>query len=196
MKINEIIDSPFKQQGILLKNSLEEVSALCSEFLKVYKKVGPMYHGFKSAPSNVFVGRPHPDRKPLTLSYDEQYVIDKRLSSAGFVALRGNSLFCTGDAMQASFYGLVYQIFPKNGFRYTWSDFSDMVSDSRFNTIQAEKDYIIPDDFVERFEFTDHNLDLALQTDKEIYLCGEFIAVANLLLNQHQNTYLQWANNL
>jgi len=199
MKICELhIDaSAFEQQGLILKKALEEVSVLCSEFLKFYEEAGPMYHGFQSAPSNIFVGEPHTDRKPLSLTYKEQYEIDKKLSLAGFHQLRGNSLFCIGNITTASEYGAVYQIFPKNGFRYTWSDFCDLVTDIRYTEMMYDLHSLSPNDFADKYEFRENmGLSLALQQGKEIYLGGEFIAISELMVTRHSNTYLQWTKTL
>jgi hypothetical protein len=47
-------------------------------------------------------------------------VIDQWMVDHGFQARRSNSLFVSGDRTEASMYGEIYLIFPKNGFHFTW----------------------------------------------------------------------------
>jgi len=94
----------------------------CDEFLKsAIAENKFLYRGQNDAKSLIFVGYPRDNREPKDSNLDAQKLMDKYLKLKGFKALRSNSIFTSSDYMQASNFGKVYAIFPKNGFTFTWS---------------------------------------------------------------------------
>jgi hypothetical protein len=107
----------------------ELIRTECSEFLKMLGSSDTfLYRGIKGAlEKNIpvaFWDYTKPRKKPMDTPVEIQTVVDTVLKSAGFTALRGNSLYCTSSFSFAEIYGKdnVYYIFPKNGFTFTWSE--------------------------------------------------------------------------
>lgn len=115
----------------------------CSEYLSAVKEANGklLFRGQDDASHSVFVAHPRADRKPRDSDPDAQQLIDKYLSALGFKALRSNSLFATSSVSQASEYGTPYAIFPKNGFKFTWSTkHKDLVINSVSDVVDAAED--------------------------------------------------------
>jgi len=72
--------------------------------------------------------------------------------------LRSNSIFTTTDRGQASNYGRVYAIFPKDGFKFTWSPLHDDIVLHSIAELHGKiKSSKIPTDKDELFdEFNDY----------------------------------------
>jgi hypothetical protein len=118
----------------------------CSEYLASCNEARRfLLRGQDDATQKVFIAHPRADREPKDSSKDAQKKIDAALSAYGFKAQRGNSIFTSSDVHQASNYGSVFAIFPKNGFSFTWSPKHDdlVVSDlSDFIDVDDEEDTI------------------------------------------------------
>jgi len=94
----------------------------CSEYVKVIKQAKEiLYRGSDTYNTKAYYGKPHEKRKPMDTHDSIQAKFDAILDAVGFKAKRSNSVFCTSDYGQASNYGNVFYIFPKNGFSFTWS---------------------------------------------------------------------------
>lgn len=124
MRLNEVF-SPLLEdtesvEGDVLADFIREN---CQPFLKL--KPNPLKNallrGIRGAsyyPSVVDVLQ---NREPVDISINVQYGIDDELKKRGFVARRGNSIYCTGDYSIATGYGAVYMVFPIGDFSFTWS---------------------------------------------------------------------------
>jgi hypothetical protein len=119
-----------------LVNCMSMIKRDCSEALNEMKRADNfLYRGlrmsqYQEGMPNIFVGKPRENRKAKDSATDVQEKFDNLLKEAGFQALRSNSIFCSGNKSQASGYGEMYCIFPKNGYACTWSPkFSDLYSD-------------------------------------------------------------------
>lgn len=78
---------------------------------------GMSYRGGNFIEGSSPVGRKPKDTAPLV-----HRQVNKIMKKYGFVARRDNSLFTTSKYSHASGYGnVVYMIFPKDGFHFTWS---------------------------------------------------------------------------
>jgi hypothetical protein len=98
---------------------------------------------------------------------------EAKLKEAGFEALRSNSLFCTGDIRRAEDYGEPYVIFPKNGFKFTWSwknvDYFSR-DDAYYNRMNA-------DEFIRYEGLSNINLNGAIVSGNAVLIKGKFIAI-------------------
>jgi len=116
-----------KEKGIanfIIKN--------CSESLDAFQTAGaPLLRGLHGVAGLVFVGQSRTDgsRRPVDVPIDIQRAFDKKLSAAGFTALRSNSIFCSSSIAVAENYGVPYVIFPINGFTYAWSSLTEDFQD-------------------------------------------------------------------
>lgn len=92
----------------------------CSEWLTIVRKYRKfLYRGLR-LDASVFEGRSSQDRKPQTGDQATVKKFDHALASAGFQALKSNSIATTTDYVMASNYGWnTFIIFPKNGYHLT-----------------------------------------------------------------------------
>lgn len=152
-----------------------QVKRHCSEFLRFN---AALYHGTDQDWSSIHVGHTPHERYPQLGERREE--IDAWLVQHGFVALRGNSMFC-GNRRDMSVpyakYGKLYIVFPVNGFRYTWYRNTDdlFVEDNR----QSRKGRRIDvDKLMQIAQPADTDLSEALNSHMhhEIQLLGNFWA--------------------
>lgn len=101
---------------------VELIQKDCSEYAQAVIATGKvLYRGSGNTSMPAYVARSRSNRSPDNTPLSIQKGFDKLLSSQGFTALRGNSIFTTSRQLQAARYGEPYIIFPKNGFSFTWS---------------------------------------------------------------------------
>lgn len=117
-----------KTEG-LIKQYYDLIKKECSQYLKTCGKQ-LIYRGVGGKKPDVYRGVPHTNRQAMDTNQDIQDSFDEWLKSKKFKAVRGNSIFVSGDYYQADGYGKVYIIVPRNGFAFTWSpDVSDFTAD-------------------------------------------------------------------
>jgi hypothetical protein len=103
---------------------VQTIQKECSQALKAFKSTGKiLFRGLKKSKTNTpaYVGRSWNERKTMNSEPEGQKVFDYALQKMGISALRSNSIFTTSDSNQASGYGNLYIIIPKNGFQFSWS---------------------------------------------------------------------------
>ena len=96
----------------------------CQPFLKLKPdplKDPKLFRGMESGYMYPTVVDVRQDRKPRDMSVEIHNGIDTELKKRGFVARRGNSIFCTGSFNSSLMYGKPYLVFPVGEFSYTWS---------------------------------------------------------------------------
>jgi hypothetical protein len=110
-----------------------KVETECSDSVSAIRGAGgnPIFRGYKGdyEPGKKYMTG---NRDPKDTSKPMQTLVDKVLKLSGFEALRGNSIFVTGEILTANQYGdgKIYLIFPINGFSFTWSEkFRDFFED-------------------------------------------------------------------
>ncbi|MCS7316757.1 MAG: hypothetical protein NZZ41_00340 [Candidatus Dojkabacteria bacterium] len=129
------------------KKILDLIKKECSQILDLYKNHKKyLYRGVKNF--NLITGKIYPkeDRKPLDIDksfHDFLVMIFDRLNLG---VNRNNCLFCTTDMWFASSFGNVFVVFPKNDFKYVWSEkifdlYTDI--DGICNNITRNNDNII-----------------------------------------------------
>ncbi len=206
MKINEITNIEFRKNEIeynlevLNQKTIHFIKENCSDFLSETSNL--LFRGINNQPY-IFNGITPENRKPKDSGISWQNAIDQKLKESGFIALRSNSIFCTGSIATAQDYGTAYAIFPINGFTYTWSpdskDFyidynleeydwakqkdikneSDLKFYSQRLRYQLFKDLheLTPIDFSNKYNFINTNLNDAIDSGHEIYIHGKYVAV-------------------
>jgi hypothetical protein len=136
-----------KSQKELLSSNIDEkllkyftyIEQNCSQFLTSVAASGKfLFRGQADALLPVFVANPRPDRKPKDSNPAAQELFDNYLTIMGFKALRSNSIFTTSNYGQALQYGIVYAIFPKNGFDFSWSTEHDDLIIKHVSDIEPE----------------------------------------------------------
>lgn len=103
---------------------VQTIQKECSQALKAFKYTHKiLFRGLKKSKTNTpaYVGRSWNERKTMNSEPEGQKVFDYALQKMGISALRSNSIFTTSDSNQASGYGNLYIIIPKNGFQFSWS---------------------------------------------------------------------------
>jgi hypothetical protein len=115
----------------ILDKLVKSIAKDCSQVIAVYRKTKEVLVRGTNGKPKAFMGRSWNNREPKDSDSDAQRIYDAALKSMGFSALRSNSIFTTTDVDQASNYGNVYYIFPKNGFAFHWTPGNpDLVIDS------------------------------------------------------------------
>lgn len=94
----------------------------CSDAIDAMRRTKRgLYRGMIGDHPEIFIGRSRDDRRPMDTYDDLHSEFNKILIVNGFVANRGNSIFCSGNMGTSFGYGESYAIFPKNGFQFTWA---------------------------------------------------------------------------
>lgn len=111
---------------------LDKIETECSDIVSAIKKTKRfLYRGVKYSPPS-FIGRSREDRKSKDSADFSQQVFDVFLKAFGFDAGRGNSIFCSTRPGQASGYGSIYYIFPKNGYEFLYTSNDDLIMGSDY----------------------------------------------------------------
>jgi len=110
-------------------NLMTRIANNCTQIVQTYIDLNPdfksrdakvFYRGIKSTEDALY-GKPFDERRVMTSSSRLSDIFNKGMEAAGFEARRDNSSFVSGDKSQASGYGKVYVMFPKDGFSFSWS---------------------------------------------------------------------------
>jgi len=192
MKINEVIeDINWNKIKKIIKDN-------CSEILEIYSQTGSMlYHGERGDEGDsYFVSDKIKNRVPKDTLPQIQTIVDKHLSDAGFTALRSNSLFCSPNPGAANAYGKLFQVFPLNGFSYTWSckihDFYEDFDTYPF-TIKTlgECD---SEGFIKTYGYKNNDLKDALNSRNEILIHGKCLLINNYLFFKQSQKLIGYYN--
>lgn len=155
----------------------------CSEFIETIKESNSkfLYHGFRITNKTIFLGQTRNDRSPKDMGLITQKIIDSLLSELGMTALRSNSIFCTTRREEAEEYGLVYIIFPINGFNLTYSTKVDDLwkwFDSNYQTFNINQlEDMSVEEFQKLFDFHDEPWVSAFNSGHEILISGKYVAI-------------------
>lgn len=104
-----------------------QITTECSQALEAIKNTGHwIMRGVKGSPGIMFQGASRLVRNPRDSDIKTSIMFNHCLTELGFKARRDNSIFVTAYRPQASEFGPVYLIFPKNGFDYTYANQGDM----------------------------------------------------------------------
>jgi len=112
---NEDAGNEFEEKfgAILRKN--------CKLSVATFKKIGKyLYRGSRDH-GVAYMGRSTNKRRASDTPDFVQDNLNQLFLKAGYKAVRGNSIFTSGNENVAADYGDVYIIFPVDGFNFTWS---------------------------------------------------------------------------
>ncbi len=172
------IKATVERKGITIPD-LKKLVPYMSDFLKLYRRSrNLLYHGeWTYADPLMFIKTSRPNRIPKDTPEELQNALDKKLKQAGFEAVRGNSIFCSGSLSFVKDYGTPYAIFPLNGFDFTWSWKIEDFYELNFSTVETNLINLSPKNFCQHYEFEATDLGDAIKTGNEIYLKGTFVAI-------------------
>jgi hypothetical protein len=101
----------------------------CSDYINIVKNSNnifqPLLHGTKKHQEEYYIGRSIGNRSPKTSSLEYSELVDEGLEKLGVVARRLNSMYATTSFGLAQEFGNIYEVFPINGFNYTWCKYAD-----------------------------------------------------------------------
>jgi ribosomal protein L17 len=149
--VNKPDVKPKGKKEVTSSKLVEVLKTECSDVIRAMKSTDQgLFRGSKNA-GEVFVGRPRENRNPLDSQRADQVLYDNYLTALGIVAQRHNSLFVSNLYGVANEYaerhgGVVYVIFPKNGFKFSWSQ--------EHQDIVIELDHILNKKYINALEKT------------------------------------------
>lgn len=205
MRLFEFLKPGEIQDNILDHDKLREfIIHNCSDFLKEAK--GKLLRRGIKSNKDIFLGRSRNNREPSATDAEASKLIDEKLSSAGFIALRSNSIFCSASE-QINEFGKEYIIYPINGYSFTWSlqirDLTrtlglttkaiELYKDNDFR-LWPDQDYakrlltktsnslknleiLSPIEYVEHYRFRKDHMIAALNSGNEILINGSYVAI-------------------
>lgn len=155
----------------------------CSNFVYDMKKASKfLYRGVDGINPPVFTKTSPWNRKPIGQSQSQQETLDNILKLGGFKSLRSNSICCTSNEYQIEQFGIPYMIFPKNGYSFTWSSkIEDIGSNNKFAALLFAintPDYKKAMSVINTFEFKNTDMSSALESENEITIHGEYMAIS------------------
>jgi len=178
-------------------NLMTRIAKNCTEIVKVYTDLNPdfktseakvFYRGIKSTEDALY-GKPFDERRVMSSSSRLSDIFNKGMEAAGFEARRDNSSFVSGDKSQASGYGKVYVMFPKDGFSFSWSrNTKDLILDRGsypkmldYELLAPLKDFVLTNreklgakyDFIFNNLFGEYNLEYNLNSIKKAIEAGD-----------------------
>jgi transcription antitermination factor NusG len=114
-----------------------------STIMTAYRQTGKfLYRGIKSDEDSLY-GKPFDERRAKDSNSKLSDLLNKALSDQGFDARRDNTSFTSGSKGQASNYGTVYVIVPRDGFTFHYSKkIGDLVLDSNKLNLLVNNDLI------------------------------------------------------
>jgi hypothetical protein len=166
---------------------VNKIKTECSDILSELKNTSKvLYRGIKGK-GEVFVGRPRTDREPRDSSKINQVYYNAWLKRKGIAARRDNSLFVTSHRALAWSFAEgnrdnVYVIFPKNGFKFSWSvNHDDIVIDAAdlVNKVLLSK---IDDKVYEKYDENSKQVLNTLRGTENLLSAGQMSA-ANALID-------------
>lgn len=144
----EIADSEAKNppiQGIpgSVVKLLKGIEKNASVIMNAYRRTGKfLFRGIKSDDDALY-GKPFDERRAKDSNAELSNALNKALAAQGFTARRDNTTFTSGSVGQASNYGTVYIIFPRDGFSFHYSkEIKDLVLDTSKLNMLIDPDII------------------------------------------------------
>jgi hypothetical protein len=195
MKINEIL-TEYNQASIRnMDDVLDRIENECSEFLNESNNI-PLYRGIRNSSKPFIYGESSNNEAFEHSGVEWEILIDKKLKEMGFTALRSNSIYTTSDAQSASGYGPIYQVFPCDGYQFTWSSkIADLFTTFKVSEKSWEyySSHVVPNDktselyvdlhelsageFITKYGYSTLNLEDALNSENEICIAGKYYAL-------------------
>lgn len=116
----------FESKNLSCDELIDFIIKNCRPFLEQNKNLDPLYRGMHNRQGvdsgEGYIQTVRTDRTPRDTKKVIHDYVDKYLDARGFEANRSNSMFVTGNYVQASNYGTaMFLVFPIGSFRFTWS---------------------------------------------------------------------------
>ena len=111
-------------------NLMKGIEKNCSQIFQFYMDQNKslstydpafFYRGIKRTSDDALYGKPFDNRRVMTSDSTLNDIFNKKMAEAGFTARRDNSTFVSRSRNQASNYGALYVVFPRDGFSFTYS---------------------------------------------------------------------------
>jgi hypothetical protein len=169
----------------------------CSKILEVYRTTGKrLLRGIRSD-AKIILEKSPTNRYPKDTNSKVSAMLDEALLKEGFTAIRSNSIFCVSDLWEAAHYGdHVYDIFPIDGFSYSWCATADDLTskfhlDSIYWTYEGDEDnphnqfvsdlmHMPSKEFLDTYRFKDNiDIDHAIEAEHEVLIHGRYVAILN-----------------
>lgn len=156
----------------------------CSEIIHIYRETNSRLTHDTQRSGKILFGTTQnrlPRHTPLRL----QKNIDQKLQAMGFIAVRGNSLFCSTGGNSFKYGENRYTVFPVNGFQFTYSPnirdltmelWSEQSDDEDVDVVDNIMN-MTPKEFVDYYEYTNKNILDGLNADCEIMIAGSYYLV-------------------
>lgn len=102
--------------------SAEDAASLIKSGCQEYLKLGVrLFRGVTGGEGDAFEGTVRANRIPKDTSKSAHNILDAYFKKTFGLAARSEALFVSPDLTTAAGYGMVYEIFPLDGFDYVWS---------------------------------------------------------------------------
>lgn len=134
-------------------NLMQGIAKNCTQIIQAYTELNPdfkankavvFYRGIKSNEDALY-GKPFDERRVMTSSSKLSDLFNSSMAAAGFEARRDNTSFVSSDKNQASGYGKLYVMFPKDGFKFSWSrNTKDLILDRSSYSKMVDYEKLIP----------------------------------------------------
>ncbi len=154
MRISEIAPGQKRGINIIDFDRLWErsIKTNCSEIIEIYRDAGRLlYRGTKNNPP-IYRGRSLDDRQPTDSSKKLSDLFNQMLAANGMTALRSNSIFVSSGIALARKFGVVYVVFPLNGFEFTYTNQIDIILDNMDDFIDGQVDLELNQKFAKAWE--------------------------------------------
>lgn len=109
------------QRTRALQPLIKMIQRDCKTYVDAYRAAGKALYRGSSAHGDAYVGRSWEKRLTLDSPGAAQEYYDFALDQMGITAKRANSIFATSTVNQASNYGKLYAIFPKDSAAFSWA---------------------------------------------------------------------------
>ena len=139
--------------------------------------LGLVFRGIEDS-RPILKGKIRSNRKPLETPSDFQEMADEIFSKLGFKALRKNSLFVSGDEIEAGAYGTnTYVVFPIGEFSFSWSKgihdfYRHFIADEIIRNFEKSNGEISKPKLADYLKksYSDKNLLAAIESENEILI--------------------------
>lgn len=196
MKINEVISKTDED----VYEICSTISSQCSEFISDMRQSEKFLLRGINSEYPWFEDKSPTYRYPRGQTVYHQKLLDLSLEMLGFGSLRHNSICCTSSLSRAMNFAPPYLIFPKNGYKFTWSPKikdtggNQLLYDELFKLFyRGNSDSVSLKDaqiLIDTCGLKNTDMVSALESGNEITIHGEYIAIRHSYKNT-VGVYLQ-----
>ena len=187
MKLFELFEEKSTQQEITFDEFKKIIERDCASYIKQVGFKMPLYRGMEKVSNPAFIietpdedvpvykKRVRLDRVPSAFSVEMHSMIDNWFNEKFQIKARSQTVFATGDKMDALLYGEAFIIFPIGEFKYVWSpNVADLFSkglSSNPHELSMQ---------LQKYQYRDTDLEEAIKSDCEIMIkCDSYYAISS-----------------